>query len=127
MLEIRKKALENLEKYNISTTLVCVVQKWVNEDEIPELIEFASKQKVVRWIAFQPISDVGRNNSKADNFRITLSEVRDIIVKDKTNPFTSDDMIPLPCDPHKIGVWYAIKHNWIIQPVTVRKVKEKGQ
>lgn len=124
MIEIRKKALENLEKYNISTTLVCVVQKWVNEKEIPELIEFASKQKVVRWIAFQPISDVGRNNSKADDFRITLSEVRDIIVKDEKNPFTSDDMIPLPCDPHKIWVWYAIKHNWIIQPVTWQIPKE---
>jgi len=48
MLEIRKKALKNLEKYSISTTLVCVVQKGVNEKEIPELIEFASKQKVVR-------------------------------------------------------------------------------
>ena len=124
MLEIRKKALENLEKYNISTTLVCVVQKGINEEEIPELIEFASKQKVVRWIAFQPISDVWRNESKADDFRITLSEVRDIIVKDEKNPFSDADMIPLPCDPHKIWVGYAIKHNWIIQPVTGKIPKE---
>ena len=118
ILEIRKKALENLEKYDISTTLVCVIQKWLNDKEIPDLIEFATKYKCIRWISFQPISDVGRNNSKADDFRITLSEVRDIIVKDKKNPFTDADMIPLPCDPHKIWVGYAIKHNWIIRPVT---------
>ena len=132
MLEIRKKALKNLEKYNISTTLVCVIQKGLNYDEIPELIEFASQNKVVRWITFQPISDVGRNENKKDDFRITLSEIRQKIIDDKNNPFSSADMIPLPCDPHKIGVWYAMKtkqicnweENYKILPVTWKIPKE---
>jgi 7,8-dihydro-6-hydroxymethylpterin dimethyltransferase len=117
MTDVRKKALEMLDKYNISTTLVCVIEKWLNDSEIPELIDFASKQKCVRWIVFQPISDTWRNESKGD-YRMTLSEIRQIIVDDKSNPFTDSDMIPLPCDPHKIWVWYAAK-NWdVIQPVT---------
>lgn len=121
--EVRQKALEILNKYNISTSLVCVIQKWINDDEIPELIDFASKQKCVRWVVFQPIQDVWRNLSKND-YRILLSEIRNKVINDNKNPFKSDDMIPLPCDPHKICVWYAIKNNWNITPVTWKIPKE---
>lgn len=128
MTSVRKKALEMLDKYNISTTLVCVIQKWVNDKEISELIDFATKQKCVRGIVFQPIQDTWRNEAKED-YRMTLSEIRTEIVNDKNNAFTSEDMIPLPCDPHKICVWYAIKNtkkdwNIDIKPVTWKIPKE---
>lgn len=58
---IREKALAMLDKYDISTTLVCVIQKGVNDDEIGALIEHATTWKCVRGIVFQPIQDVGRN------------------------------------------------------------------
>ena len=108
MVEIRLKALAMLEKYKISTSLVVVVKKGLNEHEIPDIIEFSRRYRCIRGIVFQPIQEAGRINADGD-FRITLSEIRDIIVKDKNNPFSSDDMIPLPCDPHKIGVGYASK------------------
>lgn len=124
MRNVRQKALEVLEKYNISTTLVCVIHKWLNDKEIPELIAYAQKWKCVRWIVFQPIQDVGRNNASMADYRINLSEIRDIIVNDDTNPFEWADMIPLPCDPHKICVWYAVKHAWQILPVTGKIPRE---
>ena len=108
MREVRLKALENLEKYNISTTLVTVVKKGVNERQIPDIIEFSRRYKCVRGVSFQPIQEAGRTDS-AHEHRITLSEIRQIIIDDQSNPFTSEDMIPLPCDPHKIGVGYAAK------------------
>ncbi len=108
MVDIRIKALEMLEKYSISTTLVVVVKKGLNDHEIPEIIEFSRSYRCVRGVVFQPIQEAGRINTQGD-FRITLSEIRKIIIDDKNNPFTSDDMIPLPCDPHKIGVGYAAK------------------
>jgi uncharacterized radical SAM superfamily Fe-S cluster-containing enzyme len=108
MVNIRLKALAMLEKYSISTTLVVVVKKGLNEHEIPDIIEFSRRYKSVRGVVFQPIQEAGRINVDGD-FRITLSEIREIIVKDKKNPFKSEDMIPLPCDPHKIGVGYASK------------------
>lgn len=123
MRNVRQKALEMLEKYNISTTLVCVIQKWVNDMEIPELIEHAQKWKCVRGIVFQPIQDVGRNKAGED-YRITLSEIRGTIVNDEKNPFTADDMIPLPCDPHKICVGYAVKAGGKILPVTSKIPRE---
>ena len=108
MVEVRLKTLEMLEKYSISTTLVVVVKKGLNEHEIPDIIEFSRRYRCVRGIVFQPIEEVGRINAEGD-FKITLSEIRQIIIDDEKNPFTSEDMIPLPCDPHKISVGYAAK------------------
>ena len=108
MVDIRLKALAMLEKYNISTTLVVVVKKGLNEHEIPDIIKFSRKYNCIRGIVFQPITETGRINAEGD-FRITLSEIRQIILDDTENPFNDADMIPLPCDPHKIGVGYAAK------------------
>jgi uncharacterized radical SAM superfamily Fe-S cluster-containing enzyme len=108
MVETRLKALAMLEKYGISTTLVVVVKRGLNEQEIPDIIKFSRSYKCIRGIVFQPITETGRINADGD-FRITLSEIRQIIIDDEQNPFTADDMIPLPCDPHKIGVGYAAK------------------
>jgi uncharacterized radical SAM superfamily Fe-S cluster-containing enzyme len=108
MVDIRLKALNMLEKYSISTTLVVVVKKGLNEHEIPDIIKFSRTYRCIRGIVFQPVEEAGRVNAEGD-FRITLSEIRQIILDDKTNPFNDADMIPLPCDPHKIGVGYAAK------------------
>jgi hypothetical protein len=108
MIDIRLKALAMLEKYSISTSLVVVVKKGLNEHEIPHIIKFSRKYKCIRGIVFQPITETGRIDAKGE-FKILLSEIRQIIIEDKENPFTTEDMIPLPCDPHKIGVGYAAK------------------
>lgn len=108
MIDIRLKALALLEKYHISTTLVVVVKKGLNEHEIPDIIAFSRKYRCIRGIVFQPIQEAGRVHAEGD-FRITLSEIRTAIIEDPNNPFTQEDMIPLPCHPHKIGVGYASK------------------
>ena len=53
MIEVRLKALELLEKYNISTTLVVVVKKGLNGKEIPDIISFSRTFRCVRGIVFQ--------------------------------------------------------------------------
>ncbi len=108
MRDIRLKALEKLEKHNISTTIVVVVKKGLNDSEIPDIIEFARGYRCIRGIVFQPVQEAGRVIAE-DDFRIDLSEIREIIIDDKKNPFEAEDLIPLPCDPHKIGVAYAAK------------------
>lgn len=127
MKKVREKALEMLNKYNISTSLVCVIQKWVNDNEIEELIQFAQNQDCVRGIVFQPIQEAGRVEATNKDFRITLSEIREKIIQANNN-FTAEDMIPLPCDPHKICVGYAAKTkkdgNINIFPVTGKIPRE---
>jgi len=108
MRAIRLRALEALERTNISTTLVCVVKKGVNDDEVGDLIDFARGYRCVRGVVFQPVQEAGRVEADGD-FRITLSEIRRRVVQDGRNPFEDADMIPLPCDPHKICVGYAAK------------------
>ena len=117
MRNIRLQALEKLEQYNISTTLVCVVRKGINDHEISEIIQFAQQWKCVRGITFQPVQDAGRNTGSKEGNRITLSEIRSRII-DADNPFTDSDMIPLPCHPENIAIGYGIKLGGEIMPVT---------
>lgn len=117
MRNIRLQALEQLEKHNISTTLVCVVRKGVNDAEIGEIIQFAQRYKCVRGITFQPVQDAGRNEGDKPSQRITLSEIRTQIIQ-ADNPFGDTDMIPLPCHPENICIGYGIKLGNEIIPVT---------
>ncbi len=115
--EMRRKALENLEKHNISTTLVCVMKKGVNDDEVDDIIEYAMQWKCVRGISIQPVQDVGRNEEFKSGERLTLSEVRRRIVDGRT-AFGEHDMVPLPCHPEHISIGYAIKAEGKLTPVT---------
>ncbi len=108
MREVRYQALAMLEKYRISTTIVSIIKKGLNDQEIPQILAFSRKYRCIRGVVFQPVQEAGRIEAEGD-FRITLSEIRQIIIEDEGNPFNDEDMIPLPCDPHKIGVGYAAK------------------
>ena len=112
-----KKALQQLEKHNISTTLVCVVRKGINDHEIGDIIKYAQQWKCVRGITFQPVQDAGRNDGDKPDYRITLSEIRQHII-DADNTFDDEDMIPLPCHPENISIGYGLKIGDGIQPVT---------
>jgi hypothetical protein len=114
---IRLQALQQLEQHNISTTLVCVVRKGVNDAEIGEIIQFAQQYKCVRGITFQPVQDAGRNEGDKPSQRMTLSEIRTRIIE-ADNPFGDADMIPLPCHPENICIGYGIKLGGTIMPVT---------
>lgn len=117
MRNIRRQALEKLERYNISTTLVCVVRKGVNDEEIGEIIQFAQQWQCVRGITFQPVQDAGRNEDAKPANRMTLSEIRTRIIE-ADNPFGDADMIPLPCHPENISIGYGIRMDKQIIPVT---------
>ncbi|ANJ66778.1 radical SAM protein [Halothiobacillus diazotrophicus] len=117
MRRIRQQALEHLEAHNISTTLVCVIRKGVNDDEIGEIIRFARQWRCVRGVTFQPVQDAGRNAGDTPAHRITLSEIRTRIIE-ADNPFGDADMIPLPCHPENISIGYGIKLGDEVVPVT---------
>jgi uncharacterized radical SAM superfamily Fe-S cluster-containing enzyme len=113
----RLAALKNLEQHNISTTLVCTVKRGVNDDEIAEIINFATGWRCVRGITFQPVQDAGRSEQFGKADRYTLSDIRRAIV-DGDNPFTDADMLPLPCHPENISIGYALRNQSELIPVS---------
>jgi len=115
---IRKNALENLEAAGISTTLVCVLKKGRNDNEVGEIIRHGLQYRCVRGVTFQPVQDVGRNTDfKQKKDRIVLSEIRQAVIE-QSGIFTEEDMIPLPCNPHYISIGYGLRQGADVIPVT---------
>jgi uncharacterized radical SAM superfamily Fe-S cluster-containing enzyme len=114
---VRQEALENLERHNLSTTLVVTVKRGVNDDEIGEIVRYALQWRCVRGITFQPVQDVGRNEGFDKSRRIVLSEIRQRIVED-SGVFGADDMVPLPCNPETISIGYGLRNGSSVLPVT---------
>lgn len=118
LVDVRMKAIEHLNKYNLSTTLVVTVQRNVNNKETGKIIEYALQQRCVRGVTFQPVQVAGRNEKfDAAEERYTLTEVRRDILE-QTNYFISDDLIPVPCNPDALVMGYALKINGEIIPLT---------
>ncbi len=117
LLEIRYKALEKLNKLNLSTTLVFTLQKGLNDDEIGAAIDFGLKQKCVRGVTFQPVQIAGRFEHDVDSSRLTLTEVRSEILK-QTKVFQPNDIVPVPCNPDALAMGYALKLAGQVIPLT---------
>lgn len=115
---VREKAIAQLNKYNISTTLVVTVKKGLNDGEIGKIIEYGLQQKCVRGVTFQPIQIAGRLsgfNPKTD--RYTLTEVRRSILEQSAY-FKPEDILPVPCHPDCLAMGYALKLNGKVIPLT---------
>ena len=118
LADVRLEALKNLNRFNLSTTLVVTLQKDLNDHEMGKTIDFALQQKCVRGVTFQPTQIAGRlENFEADKHRITLTEVRRKILE-QSPIFQADDLIPVPCNPDALVMGYALKLGDEISPLT---------
>ncbi|HEY1613196.1 MAG TPA: radical SAM protein [Rhizomicrobium sp.] len=116
---VREQALASLEAASISTTLVCVVKKGVNDDEIGEIIRHALGYACVRGITFQPVQDAGRNLGFDKNRdRMLLTDIRREIGAQAGEIFALDDIMPLPCNPDAIAVAYGLRDGRTVTPIT---------
>ncbi|AWI26948.1 radical SAM protein [Flavobacterium pallidum] len=118
LTEVRLKAIDNLNAFNISTTLVITLQKGENDDEIGQILDYALQQRCVRGVTFQPTQVAGRNENYDDTTgRITLTEVRRKIYE-QSSVFTPQDLIPVPCNPDALCMAYALKVDGEVMPMT---------
>ncbi|MEK7522005.1 MAG: radical SAM protein [Patescibacteria group bacterium] len=116
--KIRKQSLSNLEKYNIPTTLVCVVKKGINDKEINKIIKYALGYNCVKGVTLQPIKATGRHQDFDKELNtISLSEVRQLIIDEKLY-FDSSTLIPHPVNPVNISIGYLLKSGKNITTVT---------
>ncbi len=118
LTRIRQQALENLNAAGISTTLVAVIKKGLNDDEVGDIINHALTWPCVRGVTFQPIQDAGRNDGfDANRNRALLSDIRRAVIT-SDNPFGAQDMIPLPCNPESIAIGYGLRQGSALIPIT---------
>ncbi|PWS26548.1 radical SAM protein [Pedobacter yonginense] len=118
LTQVRKKAIEHLNQFNVSTTLVATLQNGLNDHEIGDILDYALKQKCVRGVTFQPTQVAGRNDDYNDQQgRITLTEVRRKIYE-QYPIFTPQDLIPVPCNPDALCMAYALKIGDEVIPMT---------
>lgn len=115
---MRLKALEHLNRLNLSTTLVITLQKGLNDHEIGKTIQFALEQPCVRGVTFQPTTVSGRlEHFDPATDRLTLTEVRRKIVE-QSDLFEPNDLVPVPCNPDALAMAYALKYNNRVEPLT---------
>jgi uncharacterized radical SAM superfamily Fe-S cluster-containing enzyme len=115
---IRQRAIERLNRHNISTTLVVTLQKGLNDREVGRIIDYALQQPAVRGVTLQPIQDAGRlDRYDPATDRLTLTEVRRAILE-QTSVFRPEDVIPVPCHPDALAMAYALKLNGQVVPLT---------
>jgi uncharacterized radical SAM superfamily Fe-S cluster-containing enzyme len=116
--EVRRQALERLNRLGVSTTLVVTLKKGVNDDEVGSIVEFALQQSCVRGVVFQPIQAAGRlEGFDAARDRMTLTEVRRKILE-QTTVFRPEDILPVPCHPDSLAMAYALKLGGKVLPLT---------
>jgi uncharacterized radical SAM superfamily Fe-S cluster-containing enzyme len=117
--KVRDQALANLEEAGISTTLVCVVKKGVNDCEIGDIVRHALSYKCVRGITFQPVQDAGRNVGFDKNRdRMLLTDIRREVYMQAGEVFGAEDIIPLPCNPDAISIAYGMRDGTKVTPIT---------
>ncbi len=118
LTQVRARALENLNRVGLSTTLVVTVARGVNEDELGDVVEFATKQPCVRGVTIQPVQHAGRTDDYDPRAqRLTLTEVRSRLLA-QTNLFRPEDIIPVPCNPDALAMAYAIRRSDGLVPLT---------
>lgn len=116
--EVRQKAIDHLNEFNISTTLVVTLKKGLNDREIGRIIDYGLAQRAVRGVTFQPIQAAGRlENYDPATDRLTLSEVRQQIIE-QSDVFQAEDIIPVPCHPDCLAMGYALKLGDTVTPLT---------
>jgi hypothetical protein len=115
---VRERALERLNRHEISTTLVVTLKKGLNDHEIGKIIDFALTQPCVRGVTLQPIQDAGRlEHFDPARDRLTLTDVRRKILE-QSAVFRAEDVIPVPCHPDALAMAYALKLDGKVVPLT---------
>ncbi|MCX6903350.1 MAG: radical SAM protein [Verrucomicrobia bacterium] len=114
----RRQALAMLNRYNLSTTLVVMLKKGLNDQEIGQILDFAAAQRCVRGVTFQPIQAAGR----LDGFdpavdRLTLTEIRSAVLRQSTL-FSPQDLVPVTCHPDALTAGYAIRRGERLTPLS---------
>lgn len=100
LFDIKKRAIENCDRYDLGVTLVPTIVPGINTGDIGNIIRFAvSQAPSVRGVHFQPVSYFGRiPEAPSDNMRFTLDELLKAIDEQAGTLIPADTLLPSRCD-----------------------------
>jgi len=116
LAETKLRALKNLNRYKIPTTLVATIEAGVNDHLCGEILVYGMSQSCVRGVNFQPVSYY--HNLVPAGRRVTLSGILDRIEQQTNNMIQAGDFIPLPCDVERVAITFLLKEHDAFVPIT---------
>jgi 7,8-dihydro-6-hydroxymethylpterin dimethyltransferase len=94
----KMKVLEQLEKYNVDTTLIPVLAMGVNFEEIGSLIELALSRPFIRSLEIHTMTFTGQGGTDFESSaRLTTPDVLRKIEESTKGKIRMDDFVPSPC------------------------------
>jgi uncharacterized radical SAM superfamily Fe-S cluster-containing enzyme len=116
--DVRRRAIDRLNRLGLSTTLVVTLKKGLNDGEIGRIVEWALEQPCVRGVTLQPIQHAGRVEPfDPARDRLTLGETRRRLLE-QSQLFRPEDVVPVPCHPDNLAMAYALKLGGEVTPLT---------
>jgi len=111
VVTLKLKALENLAKYDVQTTLLNVMIKDINDSDIGKIIDLALKSDNVRSVTIQNMTYTGQGGG---NFypraHLTIDEAIARIEEQTNGLIKKSDFVPLPtAHPLCYSVTYLLK------------------
>ena len=119
LVDLKKKAIKNLEKYNIPITLVMTIERDINDKELGKIISYGLETSCIRGVNIQPVAYFGRKNGNLDrNNRVTLTNVINLIEEQTKKMIVKEDFAPLPCNVERVSLTYLYNTKNGFIPIT---------
>jgi len=92
LAKIKLKALDNLKKLDINTTLAVVIGRDINEKEIKKILDFAIQNHFIKRISFQPYVPLGISGLDY-NKMLLKEELIDIIERETEGKISMEKIL----------------------------------
>ncbi|WP_437683387.1 radical SAM protein [Sorangium sp. So ce131] len=109
----REKALANLKRAGVRTTLVSTVARGVNDDRIGDCIRLLYENDFILSLTFQPAAYTGYGGAHfAPHDPLDVMTIPDVVraAEEQTGLLKKSDFLPLPCShPSCFALTYLLK------------------
>lgn len=110
----KQKALDNLERAGVRTTIVSTVARGVNDHEVGEAVRLLYERDFILSLMFQPAAYTGTGGSEFGPHdpldTITIPDIVAACEAQTEGALRASDFLPLPCShPSCFGLTYLLK------------------
>ncbi|MBI4345402.1 MAG: radical SAM protein [Elusimicrobia bacterium] len=110
----KRRALENLEKYGVRTTIISTVAKNVNDKQIGDCVKLLLEKDFILSLLFQPAAYTGYGGAHFHPHNpmdvLTIPDIVKAVDEQTDGLIRKKDFLPLPCShPACFGLTYLLR------------------